>query len=447
MFTLEYNFDGLIGPTHHYGGLAYGNLPSMTHRFTLSHPKKAALEGLEKMRLLNRLGVKQAFLPPQERPFLEGLRQLGYQGSDRQILEKVYEDNPELLLTYSSASAMWAANAATFSSSADTADHRIHITTANLLSKAHRAIESKQTSHILKRIFSERRHFIHHPALPNDGFLFDEGAANHMRVAPAHGERGIEIFVYGMSSQANNPKPKNYPARQSLEASTTIALTHQLSDDYVMFVQQNPEVIDLGAFHNDLVAVSNENVLLYHERAFLNGQKIIEQLQSQFEQMFRCPLYVIKITEEQLSVSEALETFFFNSQIVSLPDGKMALIAPVECYQEKTRELIDQIIENDNPIDQAHFISLKESMENGGGPGCLRIRVILTEEEAAIIHQGFVLNEIRLCLLEDWIKNCYRDELRMEDLKDYQFYLSNQKALDELTQILNLGSIYSFQKE
>ena len=243
--AIEYNFDGLIGPTHNFGGLSFGNLACETNRFAVSNAREAALQGLRKMRLLHEMGVKQGLLPPHERPNIGFLRQQGYSGTDRQILERVSRSDPELLLICSSASPMWTANAATVSPSADTEDGRVHITTANLLTQKHRAIEPPQTEKILRLLFAQKKYFACHPPLEDNGLFADEGAANHLRLAPGHGEAGLEIFVYGKKSkEPSQTLPKKYPARQSLAASVRISENHRLASEQVVFAKQNPEIID-----------------------------------------------------------------------------------------------------------------------------------------------------------------------------------------------------------
>src|SRR5262245_53014556 len=150
MRSSEVNFDGIVGPTHNYAGLSYGNIASLKSKLTVSNPRQAALEGLEKMKFLMDLGVQQAVLPPHERPHLPTLRALGYSGSDAEILSKVQKDDPVLLTACSSASAMWAANAATVSPSADSSDRRVHFTPANLVTQFHRSIEPSMTARVLR---------------------------------------------------------------------------------------------------------------------------------------------------------------------------------------------------------------------------------------------------------------------------------------------------------
>ena len=139
--AVEANFDGLVGPTHNYAGLSWGNVASKSNVNAVSNPKEAALQGLAKMKKLADRGYVQAVLPPHERPHIPTLRALGFAGSDRQVLEQAAQADPAILAAVSSASAMWTANAATVSPSADTADHRVHFTPANLSAKFHRSID------------------------------------------------------------------------------------------------------------------------------------------------------------------------------------------------------------------------------------------------------------------------------------------------------------------
>lgn len=63
MAGYEVNFDGLVGLTHHYAGLSFGNEASTRHQNTLSNPRLAAKQGLLKMKALADLGYKQGVLP------------------------------------------------------------------------------------------------------------------------------------------------------------------------------------------------------------------------------------------------------------------------------------------------------------------------------------------------------------------------------------------------
>lgn len=442
MRYIEANFDGLVGPTHNYAGLSLGNIASCQHAQQYANPRDAAKQGLKKAKLLADLGLSQAILPPQHRPDIPLLKRLGFSGTDAQILTQAREHMPELLQVVSSASSMWAANAATVSPSLDTLDAKVHFTPANLLSHLHRSIETRMTTNTLKTIFSDTKYFKHHQALPAQTAFSDEGAANHTRLSNTTYNNGVEVFVYGQSGYANETKPKHYPARQTLAASQAIARLHRLVPEKTCFIQQNPDVIDAGVFHNDVIAVGHKNLLFFHEKAFVNSQAKLEELQAKIDE----PLHLICVPDNQISVATAVNCYLFNSQIVSTNENQMILIAPIDCQEEQAvHNYLINLINRDNPINDIKFVDVKQSMKNGGGPACLRLRVLLNEEEKAAIKTNIWLTDTLFKQLNLWIDKYYRDRLSIDDLADAQLLQESQFALDELTQILNIGSIYDFQ--
>lgn len=438
----EVNFDALVGPTHFYGGLSPGNLASTQHAKQFSNPKEAALQGLKKMKLLTHLGVRQAVLPPQERPYLPFMRQLGFQGDTQWLLRQAHDHCPAAFYAAYSSSGMWVANMATVSSSTDTQDARVHITPANLISNLHRSIEAPLHHQLLKVIFSDKKHFSIHDPLPSQATFSDEGAANHNRLCSEHGKKGVHLFVYGREKSTNR-LPKIYPARQTLEASQAIVRLHGLDSQQVLFVKQNPDVIDKGVFHNDVISTVNQQVFLYHEQAFEKTDTVINELQSKVD----FPLILLPVSREELSVQEAVESYLFNSQIVTLPDQTMTLIVPMECQKNvKASRVIERIKKEDNPIKSAHFVDCRQSMENGGGPACLRLRVVMQEKEIRSCKGNLFLQEGLYEQLVQWVNRHYRDRLTFEDFLDPQLVNESYTALDELSSLLQLGSLYSFQK-
>lgn len=444
MNTYEVNFDGLVGPSHNYSGLAFGNKASKQHAHRVSNPKEAAKQGLLKMKTLHDLGIAQGVLAPQERPAIEALRQLGFAGSDGQIIMQAWRQAPQIFTACCSASSMWAANAATVSPSADSADNKVHFTPANLTSNFHRTIEADTTGKLLRRVFSDPNHFQHHNALPSTATFGDEGAANHTRLCEHHGGTGLQLFVYGKKASNTQSSPRRYPARQTLEASQAISRLHQLDRTRVIFAQQNPAVIDAGVFHNDVIAVGNENVLFFHQRAFMNKAQLKKEISKAFT---HAPFHFIEVENRQVNVEQAVISYLFNSQLLTLPKGGMALIAARECEMLPTvRKYLQRLLEQDNPINKTVMIDVNESMHNGGGPACLRLRVVLTEQELAGINQAVIFNNRLFGLLNNWIDKHYRDRLCEEDLADPRLLQESRFALDELTQILALGSLYPFQQ-
>ena len=447
--AVEVNFDGLVGPTHNYSGLSYGNIPSEKNQNTISNPKEAALQGLEKMKFLADMGVKQAVFPPQERPFLPALRNLGFTGADEVILKTVLKKTPKILHAVGSASPMWTANAATVSPSIDSVDKHVHFTPANLSSKLHRSIEYQTTSRILKAIFNNNIHFVHHDALIPGVSFTDEGAANHCRFCKTYGDIGIQLFIYGGHTlQPDSLTPKKYPARQSHEASAAIVRLHQLFSERFLFVQQSPKSIDAGAFHSDLVAVNNKNIFFLHEEAFLQKNAMLENLSKKMEVYCDTKLHLIEVKAKDIPLQDAIDAYLFNSQIISLPNGSTILLSPQECqHNDRISAYLENLTQDkEHPIDRVHYINLRQSMQNGGGPACLRLRVPLTHLEIECTNPGVFLDERLYTKLKTWITKHYRDRLTPDDLADPKLLQESRQALDELTKILNIGSIYDFQE-
>lgn len=444
--TVEANFDGLVGPTHNYAGLSFGNLASTRNAAQPSNPREAALQGLAKMRALFDLGIPQAVLPPHERPHLPTLRRLGFSGTDEQVLDKVRRRAPALLASCGSASAMWTANAATVSPSADTADRRIHFTPANLCSHLHRSIETEVTGRLLKSVFPDPSHFVHHPPLPCNPHLGDEGAANHSRLCRDYGAPGLEMFVFG-NAEGAGAAPARYPARQTRLASESIARLHELPRSGTLFAQQHPDAIDAGVFHNDVIAVANREVLLYHASAFVDAEGVRERVRKHFGKDGE-PVF-IEVGDDELSLADAVGSYLFNSQLVCDPKGRMHMVVARECQEQPaSRAVLERIVADDaNPIDQVHVLDLRQSMNNGGGPACLRLRVVLTPEEWAAVSPGVWFGVKRHAELAAWVDSHYRDHLDDDDLADPQLLEESRTALDRLTRLLKLGSVYDFQRD
>jgi succinylarginine dihydrolase len=388
----EINFDGIVGPTHNYAGLSLGNLAATAHAGEVSYPRAAALQGLAKMRHNMALGLRQGILLPFPRPnrrFLDGL------GIDN-------DTDPRLTAAAWSASAMWAANAATISPAPDTADGRCHITPANLVTMAHRAQEWPDTARQLAVAFSNERHFaIHSPILPSFG---DEGAANHMRMCTAHDVPGLEIFVYGRSGGA-------FPARQHEQASRAVARLHCLDHERVLFVEQNPAAIAAGAFHNDVVAVANQNVLLVHELAFAEAEATYAAIREKLPDAD-----IIVVPDSAVSLSEAVRSYLFNGQLVTLPEGGMALMIPTEAAESAdVKAWSEDLLARNGPIRRVLPVDVRQSMANGGGPACLRLRIVADPDT---IDPRFLLDDRRLAVIEQVISHHWPEAIAPADVGD-----------------------------
>jgi succinylarginine dihydrolase len=437
----EFQFDGLVGPTHNYAGLSPGNVASTKHEGLPSDPRAAARQGLAKMRFVRDLGVPQAVLPPHDRPSLAWLRRLGFSGRDEDVIAGAASGDGFYLRVCSSASSMWTANAATVTPSSDGADGRVHLTPANLHQMFHRAIEAPTTTRVLRAIFADGDHFTVHDALGGGGQFADEGAANHLRLSTSRG--AAHLFAWGRRTWGAASGPRRHPARQTLEASQAIARLHGLPVDRSFFPQQHPDGIDGGAFHTDVLAVGSGRFLMLHEFAFADAARLMADLAGVLGE----ELFVMRASNADLPVERAVAAYPMNSQIVEVTDGSLAILAPEDAREDgPSRAFLERVATSGGPVRAVHYIDVRQSMRNGGGPACLRLRVPLTPDEARALSANVVLDDALGEALGTWIDRHYRDRLWPADLADPALAREGMRALDELTTLLALGSIYDFQR-
>ena len=442
---IDCQFDGLPGPTHNYSGMSHGNVASALHAGQASNPREAALQGLAKMRAIASRGYPQAVLPPHERPHVPTLRALGFSGSDADVVARAAREAPSLLSAASSAAAMWTANAATVSPSADTTDGRVHFTPANLASLLHRSIEAATTTRVLRAIFADPRRFVVHDPLPATAQTGDEGAANHTRFAgPGERDPGVELFVHGRSAyDVDAAAPRRYPARQTREACEAIARRHGLDPARVVHVQQHPDAIDAGVFHNDVIAVGQGRTLLVHERAWTDTRHIVDMLASRIGNGFRADV----VTEAELPLGDTVASYLFNSELLERSDGGILLVAAADVREHaRASAVLDRWTSPGGPVAEALVLDLRQSMRNGGGPAGLRLRVPLTHAASAAIRPRAFLDDTLADELDAWIRRHYRDRLLPADLADPALLDASRRALDELTRLLALPSVYEFQR-
>ncbi len=416
MPLVEINFDGIVGPSHNYAGLSLGNLASARNAGVVSRPRAAALEGVAKMRANLALGLAQGVFMPHPRPHRTWLAELG---------ATIETAGPALAANAMSASAMWAANAATVSPAPDTADGRCHLTVANLRTMAHRSHEWPATLAQLRLAFGDDEQFsVHAPIPPAFG---DEGAANHMRIAPAHGEPGVEVFVYGVSGGP-------FPARQHVEASRAIARLHGLDPDRTLFAPQSEDAIAAGAFHNDVVAVANGPILFAHEKAFADRATLVEALERLvpgFE--------LVEVADADVPLADVITSYLFNAQLVTTLSGETTLIVPAEARETASVwKWLQRHLAGNGPIRRVEVVDVRQSMANGGGPACLRLRVVA---DPVTVDPRFLVGEAGLDRIARVIEQHWPAEIANSDLLDPALIHDIEAARLALLEALDLVQI------
>ncbi|MBS0163849.1 MAG: N-succinylarginine dihydrolase [Nitrospira sp.] len=451
--VLQHNFDCIPGPTHQYHGLAHGNPHAEQSAGLVSNPRKAALQGLRKARALQDQGVPQALLPPHARPYLALLVKTGFLAMadiDNAVsadnfdalsreLERVAQAEPDLVGSCFSASSMWAANWATVTPSSDSLDGRCHFSTANLASNLHRAIEATHSASILRKIFSAANLFTVHEPLAANIAVMDEGAANHMRLCKKHGERGIHVFCYGIGGIRRVPADGPYVARQTRLASRAVAVQGAIPETMWMLVRQSDAAIASGVFHNDVIAMSNESLIICHEAAFDN-QDLVRTRVIQWAADFGISLDWVQISEDQLSLSRSVQTYFFNSQIVRTHGDRTVLVCDNRCKSDHdVLQIVGSLIDK-GQVSSVIYVDLEESLRNGGGPACVRLRVELNSVEVEAIKTYHGLNPTRGTWdrLERIINKSYPDQWGSGNIPSGQIIRQCFEATAEISTCLGI---------
>lgn len=388
--------DCMPGPTSHFGGHSIGNIASMTSKNMPSNPKKAAIEWLDKVSLVQSLGAKQIVLPPHRRPLIH------------------HANHPRL--ENLSSGFIWMANAGHFIPATDTTLHAHQFIPANMKSGHHRKNEHRFHAYWIKQILKNINHHIHSPLR-----ACDEGAANAIRLWKNN--QSIFILVHG------HPKTA-FPSRQSKDSFNELQSLVKLKN--LIILQQKSKAIDHGVFHNDVISFGFKNVLFCHEHSFEDQKNQLYQLNQLFLNTTKSKLHIIQINEQDLPLTECIDTYLFNSQVI-LINNKITLLSPKAAKRnEKSFKIIQEWIANDY-IHDVKFIDINSSLMNGGGPACLRLCIYLLDSEIHAIPRQFWLTSKKINELKQIIETKYPSSLDLSDIqKKTNHYRSISKEIEGL---------------
>lgn len=430
---INLQIDRLINPSHHFGGLSPGNKASENHKYKLSFPKKAAKQGLQKVKILLENSVPQILLPPAKLPHLNLIKKIGYRGNIQKILSTLKTENPHLLQTIWSSSSMWMANAATVSPFYNTKNHKTHITFANLNTMFHRSLETTIHKEHLHQVFSEVSNVQLHSALPNHSLYSDEGEANHISLFDSMSNKGLEIFIY---SHDNPLKNNDIISRQNKQASLSLVRVNQ-SKNHIIW-PQNKQAIKSGVFHNDVIAFGSGPIFIHHEQAYTHLKQFQKKLQQNLDSFWKGPFFYHVVTNKELSLDDAISTYFFNGQLARIKGNEYIWLLPIECKKNyNCMQLIKKIKKEISLIKKVVFVRLKESMSNGGGPACLRIQVELPESSLKKINRRFLLTPTKVQKIENLINNYYPDSINLEKLAQAELINQSHIVYSKACQTLN----------
>ena len=256
-----------------------------------------------------------------------------------------------------------------------------------------------------------------------------------------HLKPGFQIFVFGSTAfDAHH----DIIARQAEEISQAVSTQHQLDPDRVLFLKQNEQAINSGSFHNDIVSLANEEVFIFHQEAFADRVELERVLHHMKDHVKG--FHPIEILSEDISLDDLVSSYLLNSQLITVKNNEMMMLLPEEVQNHPNcMRWLDEI-KSSSPVKHIEFVDIRQSMMNGGGPACLRFKTVVNNDEFDKINKKFLLSPKKLMDLRALVSKHYRDQLNPEDLLDIKLMQESYTFLDELTQLLDLGAIYNFQK-
>jgi len=227
-----------------------------------------------------------------------------------------------------------------------------------------------------------------------------------------------------------------FPARQNVEASKAIARLHRLDPSRTIFAAQSEEAIAAGAFHNDVVAVANGPVLFAHEKAFADRDALTAELAAKvpgFE--------LVEVPGAEVPLADAVKSYLFNAQLVTPPDGAMTLVAPSECRDTPSvAGWIERHLASNGAIRRVEYVDVRQSMANGGGPACLRLRVAC---DPGAVDPRFLVDEAKLDRLAETVSRCWPEEILSTDVQQPSLVRDVEAARLSLLDTLDLSALAS----
>ncbi|HEV3117360.1 MAG TPA: N-succinylarginine dihydrolase, partial [Gemmataceae bacterium] len=255
-----------------------------------------------------------------------------------------------------------------------------------------------------------------------------------------HGGPGVHLFVYGRDAVTAAPSPHRFRARQTRQASRAVCRQNRLATGQLIFAQQNPEAVDAGVFHNDVIATSHRDIFFFHECAYVNTPGVIERICDTFTAVTGGRLRLIEVGAAELPLELAVRSYLFNSQLVTAPDGRTILVAPTECHRiPRVRNYLEALTSRPAcPIDSVEFVEVNQSMRGGGGPACLRLRVPLTAAQLRSLGGNVLLTDALFERLVRTVSETYPESVSFADLSNGDFLETCRAATARIYAVLEL---------
>jgi succinylarginine dihydrolase len=175
-------------------------------------------------------------------------------------------------------------------------------------------------------------------------------------------------------------------------------------------------------------------VLFAHEKAFADRDRVASECERLFPDV-----QLVEVPASEVPVADAVSSYLFNAQLVSPPDGETTLIVPSEARETASVwSWLQRHVAGNGPIRNLVVVDVRQSLANGGGPACLRLRVAA---DPATVDPRFLVDEAKLDRIAAVIEQSWPAEIHSSELQDPKVVAAIESARASLYDSLDLAEL------
>ena len=141
-------------------------------------------------------------------------------------------------------------------------------------------------------------------------------------------------------------------------------------------------------------------------------------------------------SQAAISLADAIRSYLFNAQLVTLPSGEMALILPAEARDTPSVwNWLERHVAGNGPIRRLAIVDVRQSMANGGGPACLRLRVVA---DPSHVDPRFLVDSAKLDRIAAVIETHWPERIAQDQIGDSALIARIEQARHALLEMLDI---------
>jgi len=117
----------------------------------------------------------------------------------------------------------------------------------------------------------------------------------------------------------------------------------------------------------------------------------------------------------------------------------MTLVVPSECQDNQpVWNWLQQMLAGNGPIRHVKVVDVRQSMANGGGPACLRLRVVA---DPATVDPRFMLDDAKAEAMEKVVAEFWPEQINPADIGSESLAATIRTARAQMLDLLGLTEL------